>query len=91
MPKDGDYEFIDGKKTGNVWSSKYEDWVYPDLEERKELHKDQAAKNVQVCYTCDKWIPSTRRCSECGCFMDLKNILLKLVDGTKNPCPLNKW
>lgn len=91
MPNDGDLEIINGKETGLIWSSKYSDWIYPNLDQQKEAVKEQAEKNIQVCYNCDKWIKSTRRCSVCGCFMDLKSIVLKLVDKTKNPCPLNKW
>jgi len=78
-----------GIPTGNIWSKKYYDFIRPDLDEIYDKHRPQAAKNIEVCYTCDSWIASQRRCKECGCFMDLKTIAWKIFN--KNPCPLNKW
>ena len=71
---------------------KYKDFIRPDLEEIVEKYTPQAKKNVEVCYTCDRWIPTQRRCSECGCFMDVKDIVWKLFAINEgSPCPLNKW
>tara|TARA_R100000005_G_C4898343_1_gene141740 strand:+ start:116 stop:403 length:288 start_codon:yes stop_codon:yes gene_type:complete len=82
----------DGTLSGNVWSSQYNDFVRPDLDKIYEEYTPQAKKNVEVCYTCDSWIASQRRCSECGCFMDVKNIAWKLFAiKDRSPCPLNKW
>ena len=33
----GDPEYINGKKTGLVWSEKYQDFIYPDLEQLENL------------------------------------------------------
>tara|TARA_A100001201_G_scaffold89977_1_gene78829 strand:- start:536 stop:823 length:288 start_codon:yes stop_codon:yes gene_type:complete len=83
---------LNGTPTGNIWSSKYKDFIRPDLEEIVEKYTPQAEKNVEVCYTCDRWIPTQRRCSECGCFMDVKDIVWKLFAINEgSPCPLNKW
>lgn len=83
---------LNGTPTGNIWSSKYNDFIRPDLEEIVEKYTPQAKKNVEVCYTCDRWIPTQRRCSECGCFMDVKDIVWKLFAINEgSPCPLNKW
>ena len=78
-----------GIPTGNIWSKKYYDFIRPDLDEIYDKHRPQAAKNIEVCYTCDSWIASQRRCKECGCFMDLKTIAWHLFN--KSPCPLDKW
>lgn len=75
--------------TGLIWSKKYNDFIRPDLDEIYDKNTPQAAKNIEVCYTCDSWIASQRRCKECGCFMDIKTIAWKIFN--KNPCPLNKW
>tara|TARA_B100000508_G_C11451026_1_gene274065 strand:- start:1258 stop:1578 length:321 start_codon:yes stop_codon:yes gene_type:complete len=81
-----------GIPSGNIWSSKHEDFIRPDLEKIVKKYTPQAEKNVEVCYTCDSWIASQRRCSECGCFMDVKDIVWKLfARKDRSPCPLNKW
>lgn len=93
--RDGDKEIIDGIETGLIWSTKYQDWILPDLDYKKEKYKPQAEKNIQICYTCDQWKPSTRQCKECGCFMDVKGIVFRLINksiGVKfSTCPLGKW
>ena len=35
MRKEGDPEYINGKKTGLVWSEKYQDFIYPNLDQIK--------------------------------------------------------
>ena len=38
MPNDGDREVIDGEETGLVWSSKDEEYQYPDLYQNPEKY-----------------------------------------------------
>tara|TARA_B100000287_G_scaffold86224_1_gene78847 strand:- start:1230 stop:1517 length:288 start_codon:yes stop_codon:yes gene_type:complete len=95
MRKDGDKEVINGKETGLIWSSKYRDFILPDLDQKKEYFAPIAAKNIEICYTCDRWNPVTRQCMECGCFMDVKRIVMALINKTLDTryttCPLGKW
>ena len=95
MHYDGEKEIIDGEWNGLVWRDKYKDFVLPDLDEKKEHFAPTAAKNIEICYTCEKWKASTRQCLECGCFMDVKQILLRLVNKSLvtdyKACPLGKW
>tara|TARA_B100000902_G_scaffold319813_1_gene312177 strand:+ start:133 stop:423 length:291 start_codon:yes stop_codon:yes gene_type:complete len=92
---DGEKEIINGEWNGLVWRDKYNDYVIPDLDEKKEYYAPIAAKNIEVCYTCDRWKSSTRQCLECGCFMDAKRIVLGLInkslDANIKVCPLDKW
>jgi hypothetical protein len=94
--KEGTPEYINGKKTGLVWSEKYEDFIFPNLDQKKIDAEPQAIKNVKVCYTCEHWLPRTRRCDVCGCFMDVKSIVNRLVSqpyvkSQSITCPLGKW
>ena len=95
MHYDGEKEIIDGEWNGLVWRDKYKDFVLPDLDEKKEHFAPTAAKNIEIFYTCEKWKASTRQCLECGCFMDVKQIVLRLVnkslDTKYKTCPLGKW
>lgn len=95
MHYDGEKEIIDGEWNGLVWREKYKDFVLPDLDEKKEHFTPTAAKNIEICYTCEKWKASTRQCLECGCFMDVKQIVLRLInkslDTKYKTCPLGKW
>jgi len=38
MPNDGDREIIDGEETGLIWSSKDEEYQYPDLYDNPEKY-----------------------------------------------------
>lgn len=41
-----------------------------------------------VCQACPHFIPNSKRCSECGCFMEAKT----WINGPKNQlCPKDKW
>lgn len=40
---------------------------------------------IGICNTCESFDIQSRRCRECGCFMDQK------VSYTVSKCPLNKW
>lgn len=44
-----------------------------------------AAERLAICKECPLFISSTKQCSECKCFMDLKT---KLPNAE---CPLHKW
>jgi len=77
----------DGTKL--VWSDKYNDYVLENLDQLKEDYKEVAKKNIEICYSCDKWDANLRMCTVCNCFMDVKKIVFKLIG--KNPCPLKKW
>jgi len=95
MHYEGEKEIIDGEWNGLVWSEKYKDFIIPDLDDRKDKFAPVAAKNIEICYTCERWKSSTRQCMECGCFMDVKRIVLRLVnkslDTEYKACPLGKW
>ena len=52
---------------------------------------DRLEKNIRICYNCEHWIRGQRRCSVCGCFMDLKSIAWRLFSPDGNTCPLGKW
>tara|TARA_B100000427_G_scaffold136035_1_gene113069 strand:+ start:137 stop:424 length:288 start_codon:yes stop_codon:yes gene_type:complete len=95
MHYDGEKEIINGQWNGLVWSDKYKDFVYPNLDELKDSVQDDAKKGLEICYTCDSWKPGTRQCKECGCFMDVKRIALRLVEKSLRKefkaCPLGKW
>jgi len=80
-----------GIPSGNIWSKKYMDFIRPDLDKIHEDFAPQAAKAIEICYTCPHWKPSTRQCKECGCFMDLKKIAWKLFASDATTCPLGKW
>ena len=95
MRKDGDPEIINGEETGLVWSEKYQDFIIPNLDQHRIDLEPKAVENVQVCYTCEHWIKNQRRCDVCGCFMDVKHIVNRLLNdmiGVENStCPLGKW
>ena len=38
MFNDGDLEILDGKETGLIWSSKYGEWIHPDLDLNPEKY-----------------------------------------------------
>ena len=88
--KDGRKELdSDGTETGKIWSNKFNDYIFPNLEH--EDFRPQAEKNIRICYNCEHWIRGQRRCSVCGCFMDLKSIAWRLFSPDGNTCPLGKW
>ena len=47
--------------------------------------EEKAKERIDECLKCDRLIPVTHQCKECGCFMNLK---VKLELAT---CPLGKW
>lgn len=90
--KDGRKELhSDGTETGKIWSNKFNDYIFPNLEQIHEDFRPQAEKNIRICYNCEHWIRGQRRCNVCGCFMDLKSIAWRLFSPDGNTCPLGKW
>ena len=90
--KDGRKELdSDGTETGKIWSNKFNDYIFPNLEQVHEDFRPQAEKNIRICYNCEHWIRGQRRCQVCGCFMDLKSIAWRLFSPDGNTCPLGKW
>lgn len=90
--KDGRKELdSDGTETGKIWSNKFNDYIFPNLEQVHEDFRPQAEKNIRICYNCEHWIRGQRRCNVCGCFMDLKSIAWRLFSPDGNTCPLGKW
>ena len=47
--------------------------------------KPEAQARYDICKKCDRFIPITAQCKECGCFMKLK-VKIKPMS-----CPLDKW
>ncbi len=45
-------------------------------------------QRYEVCKTCPHFIEDSKRCSECGCFMEAKTWV---AGDPKNLCPKNKW
>jgi hypothetical protein len=70
------------KKLKNSNEVKPWDFLKPSTE---YAEKEEAEKRFSICLECPQLIQSTKRCSECGCFMAAKT-KLKLAT-----CPLNKW
>lgn len=53
-------------------------------------HQPRVSESVKeerysTCHSCERFIPITTQCKECGCIMKLKTTLLHAS------CPLNKW
>jgi len=46
---------------------------------------EEAQSRYDICLACDRLLPVTHQCKECGCFMKLK-VKLKFAN-----CPLGKW
>jgi len=49
------------------------------------INQEDSDKRFSICLDCDKLLPITHQCKECGCFMKVKTKL----KNTK--CPLGKW
>lgn len=47
--------------------------------------ESEASRRISICESCPLFKKMTRRCSECGCFMDAKSKLLPAA------CPIGKW
>lgn len=46
---------------------------------------DVKSSRLQICKQCDKFEKSIDRCTECGCFMQVKAAIKQAK------CPLGKW
>lgn len=46
---------------------------------------DVAKARLATCQACDRYVPLTHQCEECGCFMNAK---VKLPNAF---CPIGKW
>lgn len=44
-----------------------------------------AAERMEICESCEQYIPDKGQCSVCGCFMKLKTTMANMR------CPLDKW
>jgi len=47
--------------------------------------QEVAKKRLDVCVSCEFFQPRFKRCSECGCFMEFKTMMIDAE------CPHNKW
>jgi hypothetical protein len=55
------------------------------IDKNNYTDEQTAADRYAICEECPKFIPLSRQCKECGCFMNLKT---KLKNAT---CPIGKW
>lgn len=46
---------------------------------------DIKSSRMSTCRSCEKFLPETSRCAECGCFMNAKTSF------APSSCPLGKW
>jgi len=46
---------------------------------------DIKESRLSTCQSCEKFLPETYRCAECGCFMNAKTAF------APSSCPLGKW
>ena len=52
----------------------------------------KAEARVDICESCEKLEITSRKCSSCGCFIDLKARVKKLAFINElETCPLNLW
>jgi hypothetical protein len=56
-----------------------------NIPEDFENHKQNAIAKMKICIQCDKFMPVTKQCSVCRCFMPVKVLIPKLH------CPEDKW
>jgi hypothetical protein len=59
-------------------------WHLLDPEKTIE-DKEVINKRMEICRSCDFFIPLTQQCKKCGCIMTFKT---KLAGAG---CPINKW
>lgn len=43
------------------------------------------AQRISICHRCPHYLPKTKQCAECGCFISVKAKL------STESCPLHKW
>jgi hypothetical protein len=49
------------------------------------VEEETQNNRIGICNSCERFDTESRRCKECGCFMDQK------VPYSASTCPLNKW
>lgn len=52
---------------------------------REPVNADEKSRRLAICGGCEFWISDSRRCSKCGCFMDVK------AGWRSAKCPVGKW
>ena len=62
-----------------------EDVKFIDLFDPRQPRSDVADKRLEVCKSCEFFLPRSERCKLCGCFMRLKTTL-ELAR-----CPMGYW
>jgi hypothetical protein len=64
-----------------------DDVTFFDLFDPKKPRSDKEIieQRLEICKVCPAFRPRTKRCSKCGCFMELKTTLLQAS------CPIGKW
>ena len=68
-------------------------WYYIN-EDYRNSRKIEAMKRIIICESCDNFVKNSRRCSLCGCFMDVKSKMkFELDENGKsiNGCQIKKW
>jgi ribosomal protein L32 len=58
-----------------------------DLLDPRQPRTEQELKEarLRICESCEFFKQASRKCSKCGCFMDLKTTL------NRARCPVDKW
>lgn len=49
------------------------------------VEEETQNNRIGICNSCERFCTQSRRCKECGCFMDSK------VSYSTSTCPLSKW
>lgn len=52
------------------------------------IDQDTYNQRLATCFSCEKFIHDSRRCSICGCFMVIK---ARIGGDPKGLCPLSLW
>lgn len=55
------------------------------------VSKRKAEERLELCEDCDSLEETTRKCTECGCFVDEKTRVERFPMMEPVHCPLNKW
>lgn len=73
------------KTAWEQWKEKQGGVTVFDMFKGERASDEVAAKRMDECKKCDRFIEMTKQCKECGCFMTMKTKL------TEAKCPLGKW
>lgn len=55
------------------------------LEDPTIAPRDVSKQRMEICESCDRYLPDTGQCSICRCFMKLKTTMANME------CPIQKW